>query len=65
MVLSVTIDCRLNPLLIEGIGPFPRMGIAGSATATLCAGIVSSLGLLVYVYARDLPIRLRGANSAI
>jgi len=62
MVLSVTIDAGLNPLLIEGIGPFPRMGIAGSATATLIAGIVSSLGLLLYVYVRDLPIRLRGAE---
>jgi len=60
MVLSVTIDAGLNPLLIEGIGPFPRMGIAGSATATLVAGIVSAAGLLVYVYRRDLPIRLRG-----
>ncbi|MFS2110954.1 MATE family efflux transporter [Sphingomonas sp. Sphisp140] len=62
MVLSVTIDAGLNPLLIEGIGPFPRMGIAGSATATLIAGVVSSLGLLLYVYLRDLPIRLRGAE---
>ncbi|WP_204319730.1 MATE family efflux transporter, partial [Klebsiella pneumoniae] len=52
MVLSVTIDAGLNPLLIEGIGPFPRMGIAGSATATLIAGLVSSFGLLVYVYWR-------------
>ena len=62
MVLSVAIDAGFNPLLIEGIGPFPRMGIAGSATATLLAGVVSSLGLLVYVYWRDLPIRLRGAE---
>ncbi|HWU96737.1 MAG TPA: MATE family efflux transporter [Sphingomonas sp.] len=62
MMLSVAIDAGLNPLLIEGIGPFPRMGIAGSATATLIAGIVSSSGLLIYVYARDLPIRLRGAE---
>jgi len=60
MVLSVVIDASFNPLLIAGIGPFPRMGIAGSATATLIAGIVSSLGLLAYVYWRDLPIRLRG-----
>ncbi|MEP9360625.1 MATE family efflux transporter [Sphingomonas sp. KR3-1] len=60
MVLSVAIDSSFNPLLIEGIGPFPRMGIAGSATATLLAGITSSLGLLIYVYWRDLPIRLRG-----
>lgn len=62
MMLSVAIDAGLNPLLIEGIGPFPRMGIAGSATATLIAGIASSSGLLIYVYARDLPIRLRGAE---
>ena len=62
MVLSVTIDAGLNPLLIEGIGPFPRMGIAGSATATLIAGLTSSAGLLSYVYWRDLPVRLRGAE---
>ena len=60
MALSVAIDASLNPLLIDGVGPFPKMGIAGSATATLIAGIVSSVGLLVYVYQRDLPIRLRG-----
>lgn len=62
MGLSVAIDSALNPLLIAGLGPFPRMGIAGSATATLIAGVVSTVGLLVYVYARDLPIRLRGAE---
>jgi putative MATE family efflux protein len=60
MVLSVIIDSTMNPLLIEGLGPFPRMGIAGSATATLLAATVSTLGLVIYVYARDLPIRLRG-----
>lgn len=62
MVLSVLIDSTFNPLLIAGIGPFPQMGIAGSATATLIAGIVSSIGLLIYLYWRDLPIRLRGGE---
>jgi len=62
MALSVVIDSTFNPLLIDGIGPFPKMGIAGSATATLLAGIVSSAGLLIYVYVRDLPIRLRGSE---
>lgn len=62
MVLSVVLDVGLNPLLIAGIGPFPRLGIAGSATATAIAGYVSLAALVVYVYARDLPLRLRGAE---
>jgi putative MATE family efflux protein len=64
MALSVVIDAGLNPFLIAGIGPFPRMGIAGSATATLIAGHVSLFALIAYLYARDLPLRLRGAEVA-
>jgi putative MATE family efflux protein len=64
MGLSVVLDSGLNPLLIAGIGPFPKMGIAGSATATLIANHVSALGLVAYVYARDLPIRLKGHELA-
>lgn len=62
MLLSVVIDAGLNPLLIRGIGPFPEMGIAGSATATLIANHVTAFGLLATIYWRDLPIRLRGAE---
>ncbi len=62
MGLSVVLDSGLNPLLIAGIGPFPQMGIAGSATATLIANHVALLGLIVYIYARNLPIRLKGAE---
>lgn len=60
MALGVAVDATLNPLLIRGIGPFPQMGIAGSATATLISGIVSTTGIIAYVYARDLPVRLKG-----
>ena len=62
MGLSVVLDSGLNPLLIAGIGPFPRLGIAGSAWATLIANHLAVAGLIAYVYARDLPIRLRGAE---
>lgn len=62
MVLSVILDAGLNPLLIRGIGPFPRMGIAGSATATLIANYIMFFVGLAYIYAKDLPIRLRGAE---
>ena len=50
----------LNPVFILGLGPAPELGIAGSATATAIANYVSLAALLAYVYARDLPLRLRG-----
>ncbi|GGD99009.1 MATE family efflux transporter [Tsuneonella deserti] len=62
MGVSVALDVALNPLLISGIGPFPRMGIAGSAASTAFAGYAALLALLAYVYVKDLPLRLRGAE---
>ncbi|MFN3451199.1 MAG: MATE family efflux transporter [Sphingorhabdus sp.] len=61
-VLNVVLDIILNPIFILGWGPIPAMGIAGSALATIVAGIIS-LGLLLRkVYALDLTIRLRGSE---
>jgi len=62
MILSVLLDSGLNPVFILGLGPAPRLGIAGAATATVIANFVSLAALLAYVYARDLPLRLRGAE---
>ena len=64
MLLSVAIDIVFNPLLIRGWGPFPKMGIAGSALSTAIAGIVGFLATAIYVYAKDLPLRLRGREWA-
>jgi putative MATE family efflux protein len=60
MIPGTLIDVSLNPVLILGLGPAPRMGIAGSAAAGVIAGYAGVLLLLGYIYARDLPIRLRG-----
>jgi len=61
---SVVIDSGLNPLLILGLGPLPELGIAGAGLATAIAQYVSLGAMLVWVYARDLPLRLRGAELA-
>ncbi len=60
--LTVLLGIALNPLLIAGIGPFPRLGIAGSALASGFAAVVGCAGLIAWLYWRDLPLRLRGAE---
>ena len=65
MILAVVLDSGLNPVFILGFGPAPKLGIAGSATATLIANTVSLLALVVYIYVRDLPLRLRGPRAPI
>lgn len=60
MILAVILDSGLNPVFILGLGPVPALGIAGSAAATVIANNVSLGAMLVYIYARDLPLRLRG-----
>ena len=62
MILTVVIDAIFNPLLIMGIGPFPQLGIAGSALATACANIAGMVYQIWRIYRQDLPMRLRGAE---
>ena len=42
MIVAVILDSGLNPVFIRGLGPAPRLGIAGSATATLIANYVGA-----------------------
>jgi putative MATE family efflux protein len=52
MLLSVGLDIALNPVFIFGIGPVPRLGIAGSALATFVAQAVSLSALIHHLYRR-------------
>ncbi|MCD7100106.1 MATE family efflux transporter [Stenotrophomonas sp. MMGLT7] len=49
LMLSVLLDIGFNPLLIFGLGPLPRLGIAGAAWATLFAQVLSLAALLLYL----------------
>jgi putative MATE family efflux protein len=58
MALAILLDITLNPLLIRGIGPFPRLGIAGSATSTLIGQSVSLAVMIAWLYRRGSVLAL-------
>lgn len=47
---AVGLDILLNPILITGFGPAPRLGIAGSAAATLISQTAVLVAMIVYLY---------------
>jgi putative MATE family efflux protein len=60
MLLSVGLDISLNPVFIFGLGPAPRLGIAGSAFATFIAQTVSLTAMVRHLYRRRHLLCLRG-----
>jgi putative MATE family efflux protein len=60
--ITVLINFALDPLLIFGWGPLPRMGVAGSAMATLCTqGLAATTGIALMVRGRH-GIHLKWSN---
>ena len=59
LALAIVIDVTLNPLLIRGIGPFPKMGIAGSATSTLIGQGTALIFLIIHLYRKNSILLLR------
>lgn len=60
IIMSTIINAVLDPILIIGIGPFPRMGLNGAAVASLLASAFATIAGIVYIRRKykGLPINL-------
>ncbi|MCK4694684.1 MAG: MATE family efflux transporter, partial [Candidatus Cloacimonetes bacterium] len=53
MMVAVTVNFIMDPLLIFGIGPFPKLGIAGAAISTVIARFITFSVALWVLAIRD------------
>ncbi len=60
MLLTSALGIMFNPVLILGLGPFPEMGIVGSALTMSVSNFIGAMAMVGWIYWRDLPLRLRG-----
>ena len=58
MLVAVIVNVILDPLLIFGLGPFPMLGLAGAAIATVVARAITLVVALWVLYYRDGMITL-------
>ncbi|RIV19317.1 MATE family efflux transporter [Fibrisoma montanum] len=51
---ALVLNALFNYVLIEGVGPFPAMGLLGSAMATLLSRVFMAVAMVLYIYRSDL-----------
>ena len=56
LLVAVALDIGLVPIFMLGIGPFPRMGMAGSALATLVANAIALPAMIWWLWSHKHPL---------
>lgn len=59
LLIGAVINIGLDPVLIYGLGPFPELGVAGAAYATVFSRFVSGVFIVIVLLKGDHQIKLR------